>query len=120
MTLDQVPTEERTPPLNLTQVPLEKGRGRGRALFFFFLSFILIIDFDLDMPGPDGMHFQKRGFQLMPCAGNICSQRLHACRLGNIHKAMSFVILKVLNFTGKMLYVSKKKQTNMALGSCLI
>lgn len=50
MTLDQVPTEERTPPLNLAQVPLETGRGRVFCLFFV-MSII-----DLDLPRQDRMH----------------------------------------------------------------
>lgn len=37
MTLDQVPLEERTAPLNLSQVPLEMGLG----VSFVFLCFHL-------------------------------------------------------------------------------
>lgn len=55
MTLDQVPTEERTPPLNLAQVLLETGGGGVFLSFFYVIS---IIDFDLDLLGRDGVHLQ--------------------------------------------------------------
>lgn len=46
MTLDQVPTEERTAPLNLSQVPLEPGLG---------VSLIFLCNHLSLMPGPSGL-----------------------------------------------------------------
>lgn len=49
MTLDQVPTEERTAPLNLSQVPLETGLG---VSLLFLCHHILSL-----MPEPLGLHW---------------------------------------------------------------
>lgn len=49
MTLDQVPTEERTAPLNLSQVPLETGLG---VSLLFLCQHILSL-----MPEPLGLHW---------------------------------------------------------------
>lgn len=43
MALDQVPTEERTAPLNPSQVPLETGLGSVSCLSVYFT---LDLDFD--------------------------------------------------------------------------
>lgn len=77
MTLDQVPTEERTAPLNLSQVPLEMGLG-GCLLSFFILTFLLKartswvameVEFGVHFPVRLGTHVKKMNLCFQACFG---------------------------------------------------
>lgn len=77
MTLDQVPTEERTAPLTLSQVPLEMGLGG--CLLSFFITFLfkartswvaLGVEFGVHFPVRLGSHVKKNNLCFQAALGS--------------------------------------------------